>query len=190
MTKASNFLLQLARWIAGPERAEWVDAMEVESGLSGTSSTGWAAGCLGAAFKDRLAREWTFVAATLLFPICAFILEMTLFFPLSSLFLRHLIPGWIMGASALLSPLPFAFLLGRLRPGRAAYSAAPVAFIIGTFAPLVEFWWKFGKSPLTWFGHDSTWYMMSPIAGLSCSLLVWLAGAWLGSLSAQAASNR
>jgi len=181
MSRTSLFLLQLARWIAGRDRREWADAMEAEALLSESHSTGWAAGCLFASARDRLAREWPFVAAVLLFPICSFLLSLALFFPLSWLWLNHLIPGWISVGSALFAPLPFAILLGRIYPGRRAYSAVPISFVIAMTTPLMVFWWKFGKSPFSWFGHDSTLYMMTPAAGLTCGFLVWLLGAWIGS---------
>jgi hypothetical protein len=184
MTWISRLLLRIARWIGGPVRAEWLNAMTAEAASIHGDSTVWAIGCAWASFKDRLTREWRFLLAILLLPVAVYVIGFAIFFPV--VWLSHAIglPNWTFVAVNLLLPLPFAFVLGRIRPGLPAYLALPVCFAISVFFPLVIFWIKFGKpSPFSWFGDGATWYMMSPAAGLSCSLLVWLTGTWLGSRS-------
>jgi len=177
----SRFLFQIACVIAGRRRRDWIDAMATEAVAIDGNSTGWAIGCLSAAIKDRLAREWQFVLAIPLLSIGAVLLSLALFYPMAWLFTHGWIAGWVFVSSGLLSPLPFAFILGRMRPGRTAYLAALISFVLEVFIPLTIFWAMFGKSPFSWFSEDATWYMMTPAAGLSSALLVWLIGVWLGS---------
>lgn len=186
MSALRRFLFGVARRIAGKERREWVEAMEAETASIDGDSTGWAIGCVWAAAKDRLAREWRFILAILMFPVGAYLFSFALFIPTAWLFTHGWIPGWVSVGSALLSPLPFAYLIGRMRPGMRAHIAVSISFLIGLFTPLTVFWVMFDKSPFSWFGEDSTWYMMGPLAGLTCAFLVWQAGAWLGSRSHRA----
>lgn len=185
MTALSRFLLRLARWIAGPSRAEWIDAMESEAASTGDNSGAWAAGCLWASIKDRLRRERRFIAAVLLFPFCILAVATLIFLPVVKLCQLLGLPGWSFIVVNLVLPLPFAFALGRLRPGRPTYLALPVSFFLCEMAPLALMWVEFGSSPLSFFGPKGHWYNMSPALGLSCAFAVWLAGAWLGSRSAR-----
>ena len=50
------WLLRLVRWIAGPGRAEWAEAMAAEADAAGSRSTNWAFGCVVAVLMDRLRR--------------------------------------------------------------------------------------------------------------------------------------
>lgn len=190
MTGISRFLLRIARWIAGSERAEWIDAMEAEAESIAGESTAWAIGCVRAALKDRILREWRFLAAILLLPICIYLVQFALFFPIVWLGRQAGLPNWTFVAFDLFLPFPFAFLLGRIRPGLPAYFALPISFAIAVFFPLIVFSIQFGTSPLAFFGPGGTFYMMTPWVGLSCSLFVWLAGVWLGSRSGRAAPTR
>jgi hypothetical protein len=179
MTPASRFLLRISGAIAGTDRADWTKAMAAESAHADNSFR-WALGCLWASAKDRWAREWRFLLAILAFPIGAYLLELAVFYPVAWLSQHDWVPGWVLVGTGLFSPLPFAFVLGRMRPGPPAYLGSLISFPIGIFVPLVLFWIEFGKSPFSWFGDDATWFMMSPITGLICALLVWLGGVWLG----------
>lgn len=187
MSPSGRLLLSLARWLGGKQRAEWSDAMAAEAASLDGNDLGWASGCATSALRDRLWRERTFILAIVLLPLCAVLLEYALFFPLVWLSRALELPGWTWVGVSMLTPLPFAYVLGRLRPRLGAYLAAPICFFVFQLVPLVIFWLQFGKSPLTWFGDGSTVYMMTPLAGLSCGLLVWLVGAWLGSRRTRAA---
>lgn len=188
MTGLSRFLLRIARWIAGPARSDWIDAMESEAASAGNSAA-WASGCLVASVKDRLRQESRFLAAVLLFPFCILILASLIFVPVVELSQVAGLPGWSFIVLDLLLPLPFAYVLGRLRPGRPAYLALPVSFFLCEMSPLMLMWIKFGTSPLSFFGPKGHWYNMSPALGLSSAFLVWIAGAWLGSRSGRATHN-
>lgn len=192
MTGTSRFLLRLARWIAGPTRAEWVNAMQNEAVSIRGDSTSWALGCVWAAFRDRLVRERRFLGAALLVVVGPMLLEMLLLYPEGWAWRQpwlhqHPVAEWLFQHSGVLNYLPFMFFLGRSRPGRAAYVAALIAFPIALFLPLVIFWMKFGTSPFAFFGPGATLYMFTPGVGLACALLVSLAGLWLGSRSARRA---
>jgi hypothetical protein len=181
MTELSRFLLRIARWIAGPQRREWVDAMEAESAAAGAKSMAWAFGCLWASMRERLWREWRFLVAVPLIGFGPLLLSSVLLFPMAWLWHHGWIPKWLIDHSALFEMLPFAILLGRIRPARTAYMAATICFAVGVMIPLAIGWLAAGESPLVAFGPYSTWYMFSPAVGLIVALLVWLAGAWLGS---------
>lgn len=187
MTRTSRILLRIASWIAGSDRTEWIDAMAGEATSIEGDSTVWAAGCLWASVKDRLKREWRFLTAALLLPLCVLALDAILFIPVVDLSQRVGLPGWTFIAVFLLLPFAFTFILGRLRPGLPAYLAVLPGFFTVHMIPPVIFWVEFGKSPLSWFGRNAHWYNMPPTAGLSAALLVWLTGAWLGSHSRRAA---
>jgi hypothetical protein len=188
MTATSRFLLRLARWIAGSERAEWIDAMQAEAVSIRGDSTRWAIGCVWAAFSDRFVRERRFLGAALLVVVGPMLLEMLLLYPEGWAWRQpwlhqHPVAEWLFQHSGLLNFLPFVFLLGRSRPGRGAYVAAIICFPLAEFVPLFIFWLKFGGSFLAWFGPGATWYMFSPAVGLSAALAVCLFGVWLGSRS-------
>lgn len=186
MNLTGQLFLRFARGIAGAQRSEWIDAMEAEASTLGRDSTPWAIGCFWAAVNDRALREWRFLAAILLLPICVVVLQMILFHPIVAIGRLAGLPDETFIVVFLLLPLPFAFILGRLRPGLPAYFALPVTFVICQMTPLVIFWLKFGKSPFSWFGKDAHWYNMTPTAGLTCAFLVWIVGAWLGSRRSKA----
>lgn len=181
MTAASRLLLRLARSVAGRDRTEWIDAMAAEAECAGVESTSWAAGCLWAAVKDRIMREWRLAAAILLFPVAVSALELVLFFPVV-LFGRYAgLPNWTFIAVFLLVQMPFGFLLGRSNPLRRALVAGALASLVLDVIGIVTFWIEFGQGPQIWFEKGSQVYNMAPILGWACSLSMWLAGAWLGS---------
>lgn len=188
MTGTSSFLMRIARSIAGRGRAEWVDAMEAEAASADGHSDAWAAGCLWAAMKDRFACEWRFTFAILVLPVAAYAVQLIIFFPVVWLAYKAGLPRWTFIAVDALVPFGLAFILGRMRPGFGSYLALPISFAIWVMAPLVIFWIEFGDSPFSWFGSNATWYMMSPLLGLSCAFLVWLAGVWIGSHSRRSAA--
>jgi hypothetical protein len=135
MTGLSRFLLRIARWIAGPQRCEWVDAMEAEAASASGESTGWAIGCVWASTRDRLRREWRFLVAVPLIGFGPLLLSLVLLFPMTWLWHHGWMPKWLIDHSVLLEMLPFAFLLGRGRPGHAAYVAAAICFAVGRNDP-------------------------------------------------------
>lgn len=188
MTALSRFLLRAATMIAGRERSEWLDAMTAETEASNEDSTEWAAGCLWAAIRDRINRERRFAAAIVLFPILIFVLQFLLFFPVVWLSSDAGLPRWTFVAVFLALPLPFGFALARSKALRRAVLGAVLSSMVLDLIGVVTFWIEFGQAPAVWFEKGSQVYNMTPVLGWSCSLAVWLAGAWLGTRSARTKS--
>lgn len=182
MTGTSRLLLRLARWTAGPQRKEWLDAMAAEAATAGERSTGWALGCLWASMKDRAIREERFFLAILLLPIGVYLLEFLIFFPLVWLSRLLGLPTWTFTIVQLLLPLPFAFTVARRTQLRRALLVAALSWFILDALGVVTFWIMFGQGPGIWFEKGSQIYNMTPVLGWTCSLAVWLTGAWLGTL--------
>jgi len=173
-------LFRVARWIAGRARTEWLDAMAAEAESIKGDTTAWALGCLWAAISDRAHRDWRLALAILLIPICINLLEFALFFPV--FWLSHVLglPAWTFVVVFILLPLPFAFALGRRMELRRALLASTLSSLILNAIGILGFWMMFGQGPEVWFEKGSQVYNMTPILGWTCSLCVWLAGAWLG----------
>jgi len=99
---------------------------------------------------------------------------------MSEPFMTGRLPSWFYNLAMLFAPLPFAWFLGRSHPS-AAMAAGAFSFSIFTIIPWIQFWIQTGQSPLIWFVPKAEAYGMPTIVGLTCSLLIWLGGAWLGS---------
>jgi len=183
MNAFTRVLFRLARWIAGRDRAEWLDAMAAEAEAIKGDSTAWALGCLWAAITDRAHRERRVALAILLIPICINLLEFAVFFPVFWLSQVLGLPGWTFVVVFILLPLPFAFAVGRRMALRRALIISTLSSVTLDSIGVVGFWIMFGKGPEVWFEKGSQIYNMTPILGLTCSLCVWLAGASLGSFT-------
>lgn len=195
MTGSSRLLLRLARWVAGRRRAEWLDAMEAEAAQLDASAR-WAFGCLGAALKDRLGRDAWLLLAILALAVCAVLWKTKIFFAASQLLVHQRISPWFAVAVWIVSPLPIAFVLGFIRPNRSTYFIVAASFLLVEFAPVLLLWIAAGVSPLEFFSAGQVnWYKagpnvrVGPAAGLTCDLIVWLTGAWLGMRSRRLASR-
>lgn len=175
----ARLLLRLANWIAGPDREEWTLAMAVEADAANRHGTQWALGCLLAAGKDRLAREWWFVASMVMLPVLAMILSIAsagvVFVGARALGISGMagIPLMLFG------PLPAAWVLGRMRPNRASALIGTTAFVIHQAFPMILMWAMFGSKPHFWY-PNMVYYNMPAYAGLFISWLVWVAGTWWG----------
>lgn len=186
MTSTSRFLLRLARCIAGPERGDWIDAMEAEAAAANGASTTWAIGCLWASIKDRLARDWWFPAVVLLLPVIMFWWKSTIFFATNDMVFQHRIPAWLAVSCWVLSPFPLAFLIALWRREKSAYLAVALAFILVESFPLLMMW-RMGVPLGRWFGPNVNWYKFDPdiriglLPGITLDLLAWIAAVWLGS---------
>jgi hypothetical protein len=192
MTAMSRLLLRVARWIAGKERADWVDGMASEAALSGRKSTAWAAGCLWAAVQDRLRRDWWFPLAILVLPACALIWRAKVFFWTNPVLANHSVPTWIPVAIWILSPFPLVFLFAHWRSGRSALVALAISFVLVEIGPILLMWLILGVPPTSWVGPNVNWYKADPnivikaVPGIALDLAVWMMAAWLGSLSRKA----
>jgi hypothetical protein len=182
MTNASRFLLQLARWIAGPERREWIDAMETEASELQTESTVWASGRLAASLRDRLARDAWLVLAIIFLPLSMVVWKtVVVMLPLYSW-----IGAWLTIGLWISSPFPIALLFGRSHQGLSAYVALVISFVIAETILPILMWLQLGIPLLTWFGSDSNWYKagdsaaIGPAIGITSDFFVWMMGTWVG----------
>lgn len=68
---SERIALGLARFVAGPDRRRWLDAMDAELDHLSARRLDWALGTLVAAVKDRTARDWPRAVAILALPSAA-----------------------------------------------------------------------------------------------------------------------
>lgn len=175
----ARLFLRLANWLAGPDRAEWVLAMAVEADAADRHGTRWALGCLLAAGKDRVTRDWRFLAAIVMLPILTMVLGIASTFAV-------FIGAQALGTSGmaaiplmLLEALPAAWLLGRMRPNHSSVLIGTIAFVIHQAVPLILMWAVFGIILRIW-SAGMIYYNMPAYLGLPMSWLVWIAGTWWG----------
>ena len=188
MNAFSRTLFRIARWIAGPERAEWVDAMAAE-GASTDSDWAWAFGCCWASITDRVRRERGFLAIIGGLPIAVLVLEQLLFFPLVWGSQAFGLPMQTFVWTFLCVGFPFGILLARRMARGRAMLAALLCGVVLAWLGIVFFWISFGKGPEIWFQGKAHVYDMTPILGWSINTLLWIAGAWLGSIWRRRASR-
>ena len=189
MNAFSRFLFAIARTIGGLERREWIAAMETEAASIKGDQTDWAMGCIWASIKDRLARDWWFIVAIILAPPFLFFWKVAIFFSTNSLLAEGRIAPWFAVTLWILSPFPIACLFGQIRRGLSLYLTLTVLFALAELGPLLLMWIEFGLSPTAFFSATHVyWYKadpsvrVGPLIGVTLDLLVWLAGAWFGSL--------
>lgn len=188
MNAGSRALLRIARWLAGRQRADWVDAMAAETELAGGNQIGWAAGCLWAAAKDRCARDWWFIAAIILVPLCTWTFRLKVFFWTSSLLIGGKISPTFAVACWIMSYAPAAFLFSLWRRGKSAHVALALSFCIIEAIPIVTFL-SFGIPLSTLLANEWNWYKadpgvkIGPLPGLTLDALVWFGAAWLAELT-------
>jgi hypothetical protein len=182
-------LFRVARWIAGRARTEWLDAMAAEAEAIKGDSKAWALGCLWASIKDRFARDWWFAVAVVLALPLLFLWKGAVFFSTASLMTEHRIAPWFAVALWILCPFPIVCLFGQIRRGRSLYLSLLLLFISLELGPLLLLWMVSGMSPVAFFSAGQVnWYKadpsdrIGPLIGITLDALVWLAGAWLGSL--------
>ena len=190
MTGTSRFLLRLARWIAGPERAEWIDAMQAEAQSIRGDSTRWAAGCAVAALRERLWRERGFLGAIFGLPVADFLLRLLLFFPVVDAGNALGLPGWTFIAVFVFLGFPLGFLLGWSMPRWRGLLGALLCGAFLELASVAQFWILFGKGPEGWFQPNSHIYNMTPVLGWATGIAIWLAGALAGSFMRPGAKSQ
>ena len=182
MTFIGRLLLHFARWVAGRERADWIDAMAAETEAAEGNRIGWAAGCVWAAVADRMIRDRRFLVGLMALPAASFVIVLALGFLLA---LGGRKFGWspgVLGPVMLFGPLPFAWVLGRLRPSASAPLVGTAAFLIHQSVPLLAMWIFLGIAPTSFWAVNVTYYNLPPLAGLTASWVIWVAGVSLGHL--------
>lgn len=177
--------MRLARFVAGPERRHWMDAMQAELEHLPARRIDWALGSLVAALKDRAAREWRFGIALGILPgfaVAATLLLSAISFAALNAAGLPIVPGYL---AQILAPLPFAVLLGRLRPGWPALWVGAAGFLAYQALPFVA--WRLAIGSGVWFFWGPTlWPLGVP---LPLVLPIWLLGAWWGATAARRTSR-
>jgi hypothetical protein len=176
----------LARIVAGPERRRWLEAMESELAHLQERRLDWALGSLVAAVKDRFARDWTFGLALGLLPgfaVVAGLVFTAVSVPL--LKLAGLVPWPALFVPQVLAPLPFAYLLGRVRPRWPALRVGAIGFLAQQGLPYVA-WRVLIGDGMFFFWGPTLWPLGVPVP---LTLMTWLAGAWWGARMARHASR-
>jgi hypothetical protein len=177
---AERTAMKLARFIAGPRRNEWLDAMEAELSLLSERRLDWALGSLVAAVKDRVARDWLPAVALVALPGTAVA-------AIPVLTMLAVAIGRATGFSQLqlmplttFSPLPFAILLGTIRPRASAILKGLLAFAAYQAIPAIGFSLLFGSYVSVRWEMNLSHYGLLPPSGLIATCLLWCAGSWLG----------
>jgi hypothetical protein len=185
LSPAERVIMGLARAIAGRERRYWLDAMEAELVHLPARRFDWALGSLVAAVKDRAAREWKFAFALLGLSGAAILAA-----GLSAIPVR--IAADLTNSSMLqwmplmaLAPLPFAYLLGRIRPAWSPLWLGTMAFLAYQIMPAIVWRALIGDGmSLLWGPNLWSWGVPHPFQVLIV-LLVWLIGVWWGAKAAR-----
>jgi hypothetical protein len=177
---AERAVMGLARVIAGRERRLWIDAMEAELVHLPERRMDWALGSLVAATKDRAAREWQpgFVLLGLSgAAVAAAVLSALPIALLAKLTGTAILPWQPL---AVLAPLPFAYLLGRIRPHRSPLWLGATGFLAYQIMPVIA--WRATIGDGAWFTWGpNLWPLGVPYRyNVLAVLLVWRAGAWWG----------
>lgn len=176
----THWILRLVRWIAGPSRAEWADAMEAEADVAGSRSTAWALGCFGAIIIDHIRGSAKILFAILLLPLVAHLLKVVLFFPSAWVFRTYDLPRWVLLSFGILETLPVAILLGWLTARRGALPSAIAAFLVYYAFAMLHWWHFFGQGPSVFFNGTMEIYHLHAQLGMAIDLGVWLLGALIG----------
>ena len=167
----TDWLLRLARWIAGRGRTEWADAMAAEADAAGAQSKSWALGCVRASLHDRVISERKFLLAILVIPIAALVFSLILFFGVAWLSRNVGLPAFAFTAILAVSPLPFAYYLGTLGSRRAALLGAMGCCLLYQGLPMIYFWIQFASRPSS--GSTGTTVLNVASARLHTCLAVW-----------------
>ena len=183
--------LRLARLIAGPERGNWLDAMEAElDHLQGRPRLHWALGILAAAAKDSAARAVIPLALLITLPCLAF----AAFDPACKSILRilHVINASVHFAlpAAYLLPLAAAgMLLGAAHRWRHPLLAGVLAFAVHQVIP--SLYYNIGRQPDFFFwAIDLRPFGISGEPTVLGLLVLWCLGVMLGTRLREGPRNR
>lgn len=185
-----TWLWRVVRWIGGPDRAEWVDAMEAESVAARQRSTFWAVGCVGAMLIDRIRRETTSIMWFLFLPLVAHFLKLALSFPMMTIYRAYDFPRWAWLSSGIFEALPVAVVLGWLTARRGALVPAIAAFLTYYAISMLHWWYFFGEGPSVFFDGSMEIYHLHAQLGMVIDLGVWLLGGFIGARWHQARRAR
>jgi len=188
-TAVERLAVRLARAIAGPERRQWIDALEAELSHLDKGRADWALGGLVAAIRDRAWRERGYALAVIGAPTAALA-----FIPFA--YLAASLLGDAIGIDAMppapliaLSPLPFAMALGMIRPHRPALVPGALGFVLYQAIPAIMLPLLFGQYVYVRWEANLSQFGILPPAGFIGSLVMWCGGAWAGASGARRRGN-
>jgi hypothetical protein len=169
----------LARLVAGPERARWLDAMEAELDVLPARRLDWALGSLVAALKDRFARERLTLALFAVLPACAAAAVLPVTALAAIVFRATGLSMDLLGP--VLFPIPFlcAALLGAARPWQRPMVAGSLGFAVYQAGPSAFMHFVSGSSFGFWapnLGH----YGIHPAISVAGTFGLWCLGTALG----------
>lgn len=167
--------------IVGDGSSDWELAMRREFDELENGYLAWASGCLITQSVNRAKRGAPIIGAIILLPMLSLIVGMVVTTGFYYLFLRDLgLPHVIMSLPYIALQLPFAVLLGMVRPWRLPLLIGMLGFASHQFFPQLlssavldapfHFWW----------GPNITIYNMTPAMGYTCSMAMWCGGAYIG----------
>ena len=176
-----------ARVNAGRDRRCWLDAMEAELDYLPARRIDWALGSLVAATKDRAAREWRFGIAMIALSGAALFAAVLSGVPLHMLADLTGVSDFRWTPLMALAPLPFAYLLGRIRPFWPPLWLGTAAFLVYQIGPVIVWCATIGSGMQFLWGPNMYSLGIPHPFQVPVVLLVWLAGTWWG---AKAGRNR
>lgn len=182
MNRASlteQVVIRLARFVAGPERRAWLDAMEAELDHLTSRRLDWVLGSLVAAVKDRWAREWPTLALFAAIPASTAAAVVPVTAIAQSTFSATGISPHLLGP--VLLPLPFlgAVLLGLARPWRRPVITGLLGFALYQAGPSAFMHFAWGSSFGLW-APNLAQYGVHPAISVAATFTLWSLGAALG----------
>ena len=172
--------ISLARIVAGPERRDWLDAIEAELSVLRSRRLDWALGSLVAAVKDRALRDRFGLALLAFLPACAAVAVLPVT-ALAAVAIREMnLSSDLLGPVLFPIPFLFAMLLGAARRWRRPLVVAGVlGFAIYQAGPSAFFHFAWGNSFGLWAPNLSQ-YGVHPSVSVVGTFALWCLGAVLG----------
>lgn len=171
--------ISLARIVAGPERREWLDAMEAELSVLPSRRLDWALGSLVAAVKDRAVRDRLGFALLAVLPACAAVAVLLVTALAIATIHAAGLSTDLLGPILLPIPFLFAVLLGAARRWRHPAVAGALGFAIYQAGPSAFFHFAWGNSFGFW--APNLWqYGVHPAVSVAGTLALWCLGTMCG----------
>ena len=169
----------LARIVAGPERREWLDAIEAELSVLVSRRLDWALGGLVAAAKDRAARDRLDLALLAFLPACAAVAVLPVTAVAAVAIRETNLSTDLLGPVLFPSPFLFAILLGAAGRWRRPAVTGALGFAIYQVGPSAFFHFAWGNSFGLW-APNLMQYGIHPSVSVAGTFALWCLGAVLG----------
>jgi len=163
----------IMNWICREGISDWQSAMRREFDELQSGHLAWALGCMRTLFIEELRLNGHFYLLVLLAQYFCFAIFVWVLWAMdpSKEIVRAFGPTGL-----LLSPLPAAILLGRLRPNK----THNIVLIGGFLSSMVIVGFSFDAPTLIWIASNNTLYNAPPLVGLIASVGVWQIGTAIG----------